>query len=240
MIRALCLVAAVSVGCASAGPGPANPAASAQRGSVDLDIEAPPTHGIAGFVRDVGNGHGIPFASLTIERTDRSNESEAMVDTTGSRGEFQVGLAPGRYHVIARYGDRTVAAADVVVLHGKLTRLNLDIDTRPGREPGRADEHHGSTATGSIAGQVVSLEDHTPFAGAVVSAVASGESQAIMAMTDDDGRFRIPALRPGSYTVTVYYQLIDRGAIELRRSGIEVRANEATTVGLDIDLRVQR
>ena len=74
----------------------------------------------------------------------------------------------------------------------------------------------------------------------MISAVTPALSDSPMAMTGDSGDYRIAGLPPGTYAVSVDYQLVDRGAIELRRSNIEVTAGRVTRVDLEIDLRVRR
>jgi len=127
-------------------------------------------------------------------------------------------------------------------MKGKITRIHIDLDSRaPLAGPG-GPSAVGARATGEIAGRVTDGVGAraTPFAGAVVAAMAPGQADAPMAISDQRGRYRLRGLRPGRYDLTVYYQLVDRGAIELRRSNIEVTAGRVTRVDLEIDLRVRR
>ena len=57
----------------------------------------------------------------------------------------------------------------------------------------------------------------------------------VLAMADEQGRFRMHALSPGVYTLSAYYQVIGRGAIEIRRTNVRVVAGEITVIDLDLD-----
>jgi hypothetical protein len=229
----LAVFAAVGAGCASAPPAP--PAAPAS----DLEGAAPdaPTGTIAGSVRDVGNGETVAFAAIEAVAAD----GKRAVDTSGAAGEFNLTLPPGRYRLRASFGDLRAELPDVMVIEGRATRIHIDLDSRPALAGPRGDGAIAAESTGEIAGRITEGVGAaaTPFAGAVISAMAPGVSSSPMAISDQRGRYRLRGLRPGRYDVTVYYQLVDRGAIELRRTDIEVRAGRATHVDLELDLRPQ-
>ncbi len=232
MSRSWLLLAAIGSGCAPRGA--AAPAAPAS----DLDgtsVASGPTGAIAGAVRDVATGEAIAFAAIEAVAGD----GRRAVDTSGAAGEFRLTLPPGRYRLVASFGDLRAELPDVVVLRGRDTRIHVDLDSRPPLAGPRGDGAIAAVATGEISGRVTEGDGGAaaPFAGAVISAMAPGLTDAPMAISDQRGRYRLRGLRPGRYDLTIYYQLVDRGAIELRRSDVEVRAGRATRVDLELDLR---
>jgi len=231
-MRRVALLLLAAAGCGSrTGPG-AQPASDLDGGRA-----GGPTGTIAGAVRDVANGEPIAFAAIEAISADQRR----AVDTSGAAGEFRLRLPPGRYQLSATFGDLHTALPEVVVLEGRVTRIHIDLDSRaPLSGPG-GPSAVAATSTGEIAGRVTDGVGAraVPFAGAVVAAMAPGLADAPMAISDQRGRYRLRGLRPGRYDLTVYYQLVDRGAIELRRSDIEVVAGRATHVDLELDLRRQ-
>ena len=233
MSRAWLLLAAIGAGCgARAAPAPAPPASD-----LDGSRVAKPTGAIAGAVRDVATGEPIAFASIEAVAAD----ARRAIDSSGAAGEFNLTLPPGRYHLRASYAELRAELPDVLVIEGRVTRIHIDLDSRPPLPGPRADRATAALATGEIAGVVSDGAGAraVPFAGAVVSAMAPGLADSPAAISDRRGRYRLRGLRPGRYDLTIYYQLIDRGAIELRRTGVEVRAGRATQVDLALDLRRQ-
>jgi hypothetical protein len=75
--------------------------------------------------------------------------------------------------------------------------------------------------------------------GAVISAITGATGKTRNAISDDDGRYLLRGLPPGTYTLSVYYHLVDRGNIEVRRTGVEVVAGEVTEIDLDIDAKTE-
>lgn len=236
MSRAALLVAALAGGCAHPAA-PRRPPAPAN----DLDgagAASGPLGAIRGAVRDVATGEAVAFAAIEAVAADERR----AVDSSGAAGDFRLSLPPGRYRLQATYGDLHASLPDVVVLPGRVTRIHIDLDSRaplPGPRPDGAAGAADAAATGEIAGVVTEGAGRTatPFAGAVISAMGPGLADAPTAMSDRRGRYRLRGLRPGRYDLTIYYQLVDRGAIELRRTGVEVRAGRATHVDLELDLR---
>lgn len=207
---------------------------------------ARPTGVLAGLVRDP-LGHAIAFAALdaTQSRGARAGGSPAQAsDTTASDGSFHLVVPPGRYRVTASYARLGASLPDVVVLQGKTTRLLIDLRAGPRATASAGDEAAGeagtATSTGAIAGRVTDTGDGRPFPGAVVAVASPVLRDAQMALSDSHGVYRVPGLPPGTYVVTVYYQLVDRGSIELRRTQVAVSAGHDTRVDLHIDLRVKR
>ncbi|HUS63846.1 MAG TPA: carboxypeptidase-like regulatory domain-containing protein [Kofleriaceae bacterium] len=227
------LLALVLAGCAAtAAPPPVEDGA-------DLQPTAGPRGSLSGQVRDVGAAGGAaPVSFAAVEAT--AADGTRYVDSTGADGAFRLQVPPGRYDVAASYAGLRVASRDLVVLEGHATSVHLDLDSRPPRSRAGGSAADVPGATGAIAGRIITSEDGEPFAGAVVAAITPALSDSPMAMSGDSGDYRIAGLPPGSYDVTVYYQLVDRGAIELRRNNIEVTAGRVTRVDLEIDLRVRR
>ncbi|HEU5061323.1 MAG TPA: carboxypeptidase-like regulatory domain-containing protein [Kofleriaceae bacterium] len=224
----LAAFAAIASGCAAAPPpAPTSDLEGAPAGG--------PTGSIVGAVRDVATGELVPFAAIEVIAVD----GRRALDTSGAAGEFGVRLPPGRYRLIAAFGELRAEIPDVPVIARRATRIHIDLDSRPPIAAPRGDGAIAAAATGEIAGRVTEGigAAATPFAGAVIAAMGPGVANAPMAISGRDGRYRLRGLRPGRYDVTVYYQLVDRGAIELRRSDVEVRAGRATHVDLEIDLR---
>jgi hypothetical protein len=60
-----------------------------------------------------------------------------------------------------------------------------------------------------------------------------------MAIADEEGRFRFRSLRPGVYSLSCYYQLVEQGNIEIRRGNIIVAPGETTDVQLQLDLDIR-
>ena len=85
-----------------------------------------------------------------------------------------------------------------------------------------------------IEGTVNDTQTRERVAGAVVTAVAHGDTE--QTITDDQGRYRFPALRPGTYAVSAYYSISGRGQIEVRRGDITVAGAEAVIVPLWIEM----
>ena len=232
----LAVIAAIGSGCG------ARPAAPPAAPASDLDGAAPdgaaadaPTGSLAGAVRDVATGETVPFAAIEAVAAN----GRRAVDTSGAAGEFNLTLPPGRYRLTAAFGDLRAELPEVVVIEGRVTSIHVDLDSRPALAGPRGDGAIVARATGEIAGRITEGvgASATPFAGAVISAMAPGVANSPMAISDQRGRYRLRGLRPGRYDLTVYYQLVDRGAIGLRRSDIEVVAGRATHVDLELDLQ---
>ena len=232
MLRSTLAFALVLTGCTSAAAPP--PVVD----GADLEPGTGPRGTVSGQVRDVGAAGGAaPISFAAVEAT--AADGTRYVDSTGADGSFRLQVPPGRYDVAASYAGLHATSRELVVFADRATTVHLDLDSRPAlsRAGGSAADVPG--ATGAIAGRIVT-DEREPFAGAVISAVTPALSDSPMAMTGDSGDYRIAGLPPGTYDVSVYYQLVDRGAIELRRSNIEVTAGRVTRVDLEIDLRVRR
>lgn len=96
------------------------------------------------------------------------------------------------------------------------------------------------TGRGSIEGIATDSESSGLLAGAAISLFAESRSLAdatVTTIADGDGRFAVEELVPGLYTISVYYQVVGRASIEIRRANLEVRADQTLFVELEIDTR---
>ncbi len=232
------LVAALIAGCA------AGPRAAAPTSHHDA-APASPTGTIEGVVLDAVSGGPVSFVDVKAA----SVAGHRMNDTTGSDGSFRFTDVPvGTYWVTAIYSGHSVRYRHVTVTAGGSVHLDVPLD--PEREDVTLD--YGSTAgvvarspitpvhTGSIRGLVRDAETREELPGAVVAATAPVLRDARMAMADDNGSYLLPSLPPGTYTLSVYYHLIDRGNLEIRRTNITVAPGEIKVVDLDLDAETEK
>jgi len=82
-----------------------------------------------------------------------------------------------------------------------------------------------SVTTGAIQGRVVERATQEPMAGVTVIVTSPALIEPQTAFTDEDGRYKITELPPGTYVATFYAE-----DSELRRTGITVSANQVTPV----------
>jgi hypothetical protein len=198
-----------------------------------------PGHGqVTGVVRDAVTGAPLAFAHVEA----RGSGGAALADDlTDADGRFTLDLVPGGYRIAARHGTASVVVPDVVVLERRTSPLALELEATPRDRPPTADGEPGAAvARGGVAGVVYDGESGERFPGAVIAVTGPALSDAIMAMSDERGQYRVLGLPPDTYQISVYYHLVDRGNLELRRAGVAVEAGSTTTVDLAIDLRVQR
>jgi hypothetical protein len=206
------------------------------RASTPTVVGPPPGLGrLSGVVRDAASGAPLAFARILVHGRTRADE------LSDAAGRFSVDLPPDAYAVEAVYGKATARVPDVVVLERRTLDLALELETTPRAAPPTAGVA-GVTAepTGGIHGVVYDATSGERFIGAVVTATAPSLADAVMAMADERGAYRLFGLPPGRYQVSVYYHLVDRGNLELRRADIPVAAGRSTTVDLAMDLRVKR
>ena len=88
----------------------------------------------------------------------------------------------------------------------------------------------GDGTTGGIIGQVIDQKTREPLAGVTMVASSPSLTGEQVAITDETGRYVIPNLPPGRYTITAYYA--DK---TLQRTAIIVRRARTTTVSLRFD-----
>src|SRR5215216_5332412 len=93
-----------------------------------------------------------------------------------------------------------------------------------------------STTTGSIGG-VVTNPNKEVVAGAAVTAKNIGTNKEDTATTDDTGRFRVPSLQPGLYSVTVSStgfspMTVDNVTVEIgRETSLEIALSVGPVTG---------
>jgi YD repeat-containing protein len=151
---------------------------------------------IAGVVTRATGGTPIAGATVVVA------SAGALLDTatTAADGSYAIGdLDPGSYDVIvsaAGYGSETRLA--VIVSPASATRVDVAM-----------------LGPGALTGKVTNADGSAPIAGATVRAIG-GSLEAGVAVTDAAGDYRVPSLRPGSYTVrasNVGYRTSERSAL---------------------------
>jgi len=204
----------------------------------------PTTGSIAGTVHEAASREPLSFVTVFA---GAAGEVLATAVTDGD-GAFTLGdLQPGRYQVTARFGERSVTVDDVAVTAGAAVPLTLALALVPAQEAPAGTAAGGAPVAagnappidhdgvGGIRGLIRDRVSNEVLPGAVVTATTPGVRDAIMSMADGNGHYRMPALRPGLYTLSAYYTVIDRGNIEVRRTNVRVVAGEMTVVDLDLD-----
>jgi hypothetical protein len=232
--RAACwgLALAASVACSHVTPPARRPTAP-----------PPGTGTVAGRVIDGVTGDPISFAVVDATLPGGAGGSA----TTDSGGRFRItGLWPGSYLVTASYASLRRHQVASVRADRELT-LDIGLGAGRGGEPAALDTiaasgpHPRESAyrlaqrTGTIVGTVLDDASSEPLEGAAVAVTSSALRDAQLAVTDGEGRFRMIGLPPATYTLSVYYQLVDYGAIEVRRVGIAVAAGDTTTIPIRLD-----
>jgi hypothetical protein len=254
-LAALAALAALTfVGC---GGGGATPAAHTGSGAT---WGAATSRGgaLAGLVRDAATGDPLEAARIIAQRDfDPSAEQFAWSDvpdgttSTAADGNYTLPLLGGMYRIAVEYGERRVELTYVGIEGGHTRGLDVAIDLTA-REPVVVDVRQtGQRGTlrfrqsrpssrGTIEGTVTDLATSERVVGAVVVSTSPAVSRVLHTTSDDAGRFALDELRPGTYTLSVYYRVVGRGNIEVRRSNIAVAAAETTVVELVLDSRGPR
>ena len=208
---------------------------------------APTTGAITGLVRDEDTGTALPRAQLAIRKDGAL--SPALV-TTDDEGAYQIErLPPGRYDVTASYAGVTVDERAVIVSAGHATAVDLDLAL------GRPETHHidfgdpHGTATCATTARRTPIRrrarsrapsptgavTHERVAGAVVTATSPALAQAVQVITDDRGRFTVPDVPPGQYSVSAYYEIAHHGTISVEHNLIQVAGGETAVVPLFVE-----
>lgn len=210
---------------------------------------------IAGKVQDKISGEPLSMATVVVADTD-DRRYEIPHASTDADGKYRIeGIPPGTYRVVAFYSDEATQHTNVAVKAGRNTSLDFKVQivaedgdtTTPhedtaGVHAGTRDRGYGHSkhrTTGSIMGRILDAETQKPIPGAVVSATMPGLTNAIHAMADKHGRYRFVGIRPGIYTLSVYYHLVDRGNIEFRRAGVRVIPGRVARIQLRLDTKTE-
>lgn len=203
--------------------------------TAERDAQLPAEEGaIGGLVQDDADGKALAMVIVQAE----SDGKIVASDVSDYKGNYRVGpLPPGNYRVSARFANARMVYESVVVQKANQTEVNVAMDLRVQDDPSTAVQIEGTL--GAIEGVVVDGMDGSIFPGTVVALHAPHLSDAVMAIADKEGRFRFRSLKPGTYSLSCYYQLVDEGSIELRHSNIMVERGERTNVEVKLDLRIR-
>jgi len=189
---------------------------------------------IGGVVRD--SSDGMPLSMVMVQA--ELDGKVVAEDVSDYKGAYRLGpLGNGHYKVTAKFANAKVLYEDVVVHEGLETEIKVAIDLRPQGDRTTTVVTEGEL--GTIKGVVLDGVDGASFPGTVVSLHAKHLSEAVMSIADDEGRFRFRSLRPGVYSLSCYYQLVEQGNIEIRRGNIVVEPGGTTDVQLALDLDIR-
>jgi hypothetical protein len=213
--------------------------------------DAKPTLEIRGKVVELGGDQGISGVNVTIERyagaIASSFDERAIVgsSSTSSAGAFAASLAaPGRYRI-------TVAKEGYGRPGGSFSPTNWSTaDISVSAEKPLANVRFVLARPGEISGSVADRETDKALAGIRVVAWEWGYVRGrawLMpggeAVTDAEGRFKIPSLAPADYVIAIEPQIRDAGALK-HNSALQGEAQlltefspkDAETADYDYDL----
>lgn len=204
---------------------------------------AAPAGMVAGLVRDATTGAGIAGVELQLQRV---GATAPVIDHANGDGAYLIpALPPGRYHVSAAIGPRVIGERDIEVRAEQLTGVDFTVPTTGAAlDPAAPDSAvlwrfrppGADPAVAVIEGTVADSTRHERLRGAVVTLVPTGTLDAIPTITDDQGRFRVDGLAPGSYDVSADYQVVRRGALQVRRTHVDVAGGETVVVPLLLEV----
>jgi hypothetical protein len=202
-------------------------------------VPRPAEGSIVGLARDRDSGDAVAKVAVNIRAQGQIAAQRTLTEANGRYR--QPHLAPGMYSVSADFAGQQVTVKNIALAAGEPTVVDLEFDLG---KPDPVMVDFGNSAASEIEhftpkdhqprieGTVNVRSSHTRVEGAVVTVVGLG--QTLQAVTDDQGRFAF-AVSPGTYAVSAYYAVDSIGEIEVKRSAIEVAANEGVVVPLWIE-----
>lgn len=200
---------------------------------------------IAGVARDRDSGDAIGKAEIRVRADGVLGAARAA--TSDGKGAYQVDhLRPGRYSLSASFAGQPVDVEHIDVARGKTVIVDLTFTLgRPdpitvdfgNPKDGAIGRYHPPhhEGTGIIEGNVTDSGSRERVPGAVVTATRGPDTDSLQAISDDQGRYRIDPVPPGTYTVSAYYSVAGRAEIEIRRSDIAVAGGEGVFVPMWIE-----
>lgn len=199
---------------------------------------------IAGMVRDAQTGAGVLDAVIVLRRP---GEIAPTQDRSNGDGAYMIPALPaGDYHVAAYVKQRAIGERDVVVRPGALAgadftvppvgQLGPDLNAPGAPDLWRFNAPGADPAVATIEGTVADVVRHERLRSAVVTINRTGTLETYPAITDEEGRFRVTDLPPGSYDVSANYAVVRRGALEVRRNRVEVAGGETVVVPLWLEV----
>jgi hypothetical protein len=232
VLVAALLVAAIACG----GPQAGEPAGS-EAPSLD-QVESKPGSGtLEGVVIDVAADRPVSFAEVAVYAEDTGEL--AGTTTTDQRGRYKVpDLPPGSYRVVVSFSNLTSESRGVSLFADRPTPLRVELSTDPGGGPLESREATGASH-GSIEGVVLDGVRGDPLGGATIEVSSRSMADPLFTIADERGHFRVAGLAAGTYVVSVYYSLVDKGNIEVRRSGVVVERGVVTRLTLELDTEVR-
>ena len=218
--------------------------ASSGCGSAARTRPAAPAQGmLAAIVRAADTGAAVSDATIVLRRPGQPTPVAEQLDRTGM---YLIALPPGRYQVDVYRHTEFVGEQEVTIVAGKVSGLDFAVGAAlapaqpivvgAGTAPlWRFRPLDGDPRTGVIEGTVTEQRDQTRLAGAVVTVVDNRGRLIADAVSDDQGRYRLAGIAPGTYVVTTYYTLVGRGQFEIRRGDVEVSGGDVVVVPLEIE-----
>jgi hypothetical protein len=222
---------------AACGPATATDTATPAAPSLD-QVESSAGNGtLEGVVIDVATDRPVSFADVSVYVEDTG---ELAGETTSDQaGRYKVpNLPPGSYRVIVKFSNLSSEARGVSLFADKPTPLKVELSSDAGSAPLESRGDNGSSL-GSIEGVVLDGVRGEPLGGATVEVSSKKLVDPLFTIADEGGKFQVAGLAADTYVVSVYYSLVDKGNIEVRRSGVVVESGIATRLTLELDTEVR-
>ena len=184
---------------------------------------------LSGAVQD-DEGRAISLADVVVS----SETGKEWNETSDASGRYQIlNLEPGSYQVVVTHSGRFAVANGVSVIQGQTTDLAHRLAASGDSS---ADQHAAlESSAGIISGTILDASSREPLGGATVELSNPEMSEALFTLADENGTFRFPNISPATYVVSVYYSLVNKGNVEIRRSGVVVEKGLETKLTLEID-----